>query len=205
METIENQIESHEGKWGAMLAISLGVFMGSLDMSIINISLPTLLEQLDTKFATIQWVVIGYNLVITSTMLGAARMGDLYGKKKLYGWGLFIFTVASLLCGFSPSVGWLIAFRILQGFGAVMMYALGSAIIVEAFPPQERGRALGIVGSIASVGISLGPAIGGVISVALSLGSPRVGVTDFPPLWSPDFPPANGACSPAILRPPPTN
>lgn len=163
METLEKTITSYGGKWGAMLAISLGVFMGALDMSIINISLPTLLEQLGTKFATIQWVVIGYNLVITSTMLGAARMGDLYGKKKLYGWGLFIFTVASLLCGFSPNVGWLIAFRILQGFGAVMMYALGSAIIVEAFPPQERGRALGIVGSIASVGISLGPAIGGVI------------------------------------------
>ena len=72
METQEKPIISYEGKWGAMLAISLGVFMGSLDMSIINISLPTLLEQLDTKFATIQWVVIGYNLVITSTMLGAA-------------------------------------------------------------------------------------------------------------------------------------
>jgi len=163
METQKTTIPSYEGKWGAMLAIGLGIFMGSLDMSIINISLPTLLEQLDTKFATIQWVVIGYNLVITSTMLGAARMGDMYGKKKLYGWGLFIFTVTSLLCGFAPDVGWLIAFRILQGFGAVLMYALGSAIIVEAFPPQERGRALGIVGSIASVGISLGPAIGGVI------------------------------------------
>ena len=163
MEIQDYPARSHDGKWGAMLAIGLGVFMGALDMSIINISLPTLLEELNTGFATIQWVFIGYNLVLTSSMLGAARMGDMYGKNNLYNWGLFLFTLSSLLCGFSPNVGWLIAFRILQGFGAVMMYALGNAIIVEIFPPQERGRALGIVGSIASVGISLGPAIGGLI------------------------------------------
>lgn len=163
MEIRYNQTTSYEGKWGAMLAIGLGVLMGALDMSIINISLPTLMEQLDTKFATIQWVVIGYILVITSTILGAARMGDMYEKKMLNIWGLLLFTLGSLLCGFSPNVGWLIAFRVLQGLGAVMMQALGTAIIVEAFPPQERGRALGIMGSIISVGISLGPAIGGVI------------------------------------------
>jgi len=163
MEIRYNQTTSYEGKWGAMLAIGLGVFMGALDMSIINISLPTLMEELDTKFATIQWVVIGYILVITSTMLGAARMGDMYEKKMLNIWGLLLFTLGSLLCGFSPNVGWLIAFRVLQGLGAVIMQALGIAIIVEAFPPQERGRALGIMGSIISVGISLGPAIGGLI------------------------------------------
>jgi EmrB/QacA subfamily drug resistance transporter len=163
MEIQENPIRFYDGKWGATLAIGLGVFMGALDMSIINISLPTLLEELNTRFATIQWVFIGYNLVLTSAMLGAARMGDMYGKNRLYNWGLFFFTLSSLLCGFSPDVGWLIAFRILQGFGAVMMYALGNAIIVEIFPPQERGRALGIVGSVASIGISLGPAVGGLI------------------------------------------
>jgi EmrB/QacA subfamily drug resistance transporter len=163
MEIQKNPIRFHDGKWGATLAIGLGVFMGALDMSIINISLPTLLEELNTRFATIQWVFIGYNLVLTSAMLGAARMGDMYGKNRLYNWGLFFFTLSSLLCGFSPDVGWLIAFRILQGFGAVMMYALGNAIIVEIFPPQERGRALGIVGSVASIGISLGPAVGGLI------------------------------------------
>ena len=163
MEIQDNPVRSYDGKWGATLAIGLGVFMGALDMSIINISLPTLLEELNTKFATIQWVFIGYNLVLTAAMLGAARIGDMYGKNRLYNWGLFFFTLSSLLCGFSPDVGWLIAFRILQGFGAVMMYALGNAIIVEIFPPQERGRALGIIGSVASVGISLGPAIGGLI------------------------------------------
>lgn len=163
MEIQRNQTTPYAEKWGAMLAIGLGVFMGTLDMSIVNISLPTLVDQLQTKFATVQWVVLGYTLVITSTMLVAARLADIYDKKKFYNGGLVVFTSGSLLCGLSPNIGWLITFRVIQGCGAMITQVLGTAIIVEAFPPFERGRALGMVGSIASVGISLGPAIGGFI------------------------------------------
>jgi len=152
-----------KNKWWSMLVIGMGVFMGTLDTSSVNVSLPTLVEQLNTDFATIQWVILGYVLVITSMMLGAARLGDIYVKKRLYNSGLVIFTLGSTLCGFSPSVGWLITFRILQGLGAVVLQALGSAIIVEVFPSTERGRALGIIGGIVSVGIASGPAIGGMI------------------------------------------
>jgi EmrB/QacA subfamily drug resistance transporter len=150
-------------KWWAMLGIGLGVFMSTLDSGIVNISLPTLVEQLDTTFSTIQWVVLSYLLVITSLMLGMARLGDMLGKKRVYTTGLVLFTLGSLLCGTSPGVAWLIGFRALQGTGAVMMTALGSAIITEVFPPPERGRALGIIGGVVSVGIALGPSIGGVL------------------------------------------
>jgi len=150
-------------KWIAMLAVGLGVFMGTLDASIINVSLPTLVQSLETDFATIQWVILGYILVVTSMMLGAARLGDMLDKKKLYAVGLALFTLGSLLCGFAPDVGWLIGFRILQGCGAVITQALGAAIIVEVFPESERGKALGIIGGIVSVGLSLGPAAGGII------------------------------------------
>jgi EmrB/QacA subfamily drug resistance transporter len=150
-------------KWWAMLGIGMGVFMSTLDSSIVNISLPTLEEQLHTDFATIQWVILSYLLVITSMMLGIARLGDMLGKKKLYVTGLALFTLGSLLCGLSPRVEWLIGFRALQGTGAVMMTALGSAIITEVFPPSERGRALGIMGGIVSVGIAFGPTIGGLL------------------------------------------
>jgi EmrB/QacA subfamily drug resistance transporter len=163
MEIQNNPPTSYAEKWGALLAIGLGIFMGTLEMSIVNISLPTLVEELHTKFVTVQWVVLSYALVITSTMLGAARLGDMYEKKKVYNAGLVVFTIGSLLCGLSPNIGWLIAFRVIQGCGAVITQALGAAIIVEAFPPYERGRALGLVGSIASTGISLGPAVGGLI------------------------------------------
>ena len=163
METQTNQTTSNAEKWGVMLAIGLGIFMGTLEMSIVNISLPTLVEQLHTKFVTVQWVVLSYALVITSTMLGAARLGDMYEKKRLYNLGMIVFTIGSLLCGLSPDIGWLIAFRAIQGCGAVITQALGAAIIVETFPSYERGRTLGVLGSVASIGISLGPAIGGLI------------------------------------------
>ncbi len=154
---------SYEGKWGAMLTIGIGMFMGALDMSIINISLPTLMLQLKTEFVIVQWVIISYNLVMTSVMLGVARLGDMYDKKTLNIWGLILFTIGSLLCGFSPNVGWMIAFRIFQGLGAVILQALGMAIIVESVPPEERGSSIGILGGTSSIAFALGPAIGGII------------------------------------------
>ena len=153
----------YPAKWMSLLAVGAGVFVGTLDMSIVNVSLPTLVQDLDTTFSTIQWVILGYVLVVTSMMLGAARLGDIFVKKRLYAVGLTLFTLGSLLCGFSPTVEWLIAFRVLQGCGAVINQALGMAIIVEVFPASERGRALGLMGSIVSVGLAMGPAIGGII------------------------------------------
>lgn len=150
-------------KWLAMLGIGSGVFMATLDASIVNISLPTLVEELNTSFATIEWVILSYVLVLTSLMLGAARLGDMYDKKKLYMTGLAIFTISSLLCGLAPGVEWLIGFRALQGLGAAMTQAIGSAIITEIFPAHERGRALGMIGTTVSTGIALGPPLGGTL------------------------------------------
>lgn len=137
--------------------------MFTLDTSIVNIALPTLIEVFQTTFTTIQWIVLSYLLVITALVLGAARLGDMIGKKRLYLGGLIVFTISSLLCGLSPGVGWLIGFRALQGMGAVMISALGAALVTEAFPGSERGRALGIIGAVVSLGIALGPTVGGVL------------------------------------------
>lgn len=163
MEKALNRNTSYEGKWGAMLAIGIGMFMGALDMSIINLALPTLMLQLKTEFFVVQWVIISYNLIITSVMLGVARLGDMYDKKTINILGLFLFTLGSFLCGLSPNVGWLITFRILQGLGAVIIQALGMALIVETVPLEERGRSIGILGGSSSIAFALGPAIGGVI------------------------------------------
>ncbi len=163
MHAISNTSLSSSRKWLAMLGIGLGVFMSTLDSSIVNISLPTLVQKLNTTFATIQWVILSYLLIITSLMLGVARLGDLLGKRKLYITGLGLFTVGSLLCGLAPNVMYLIGFRALQGLGAVAMTSLGTAIITEVFPGTERGRALGIMGGIVSVGIALGPTLGGLL------------------------------------------
>ena len=120
---------SPTNKWLAMMGIGMGVFMATLDASIVNISLPTLVKAFNTNLATIEGVILSYVLVLTSLMLGVARLGDMFDKKKLYLAGLGLFTVSSLLCGLAPDVNWLIGFRALQGMGAAMTQALGAAII----------------------------------------------------------------------------
>jgi EmrB/QacA subfamily drug resistance transporter len=157
------QIQGRSQKWLALGGLGMGVFMATLDASIVNISLPTLVQEFKTDFATIQWVVLSYSLVLTSLMLMVARLGDMIDKKRIWMGGLVLFTLSSLLCALSPSVGWLIAFRAMQGLGATMMQALGMAMITEIFPSSERGRALGVMGSIVSIGIAIGPPLGGIL------------------------------------------
>src|SRR5919199_55684 len=154
---------SKSGKWWAMLGIGIGVFMFSLDIFMVNIALPTLTRDLHASFATIQWVRLIYPLMLSVLVLGAARLGDMWSKKWLYLSGLILFTISSLLCGVAPTVSFLIAFRALQGLGAVFMSALASAIITQSFPSQERGKALGTISSIALLGVSIGPTVGGLL------------------------------------------
>ena len=150
-------------KWYVMAAVSMGIFLATIDGSIVNIALPTLVDDLHTDFTTIQWVVLGYLLTITTLMLSIGRWADMIGKKRIYAWGFVVFTLGSLACGVSTNVYMLISFRVLQAVGAAMMMALGMAIVTENFPPSERGKALGITGTIVSIGIIAGPTIGGLI------------------------------------------
>jgi EmrB/QacA subfamily drug resistance transporter len=150
-------------KWLVMAAVGMGVFLGTIDVSIINVSLPTMMEALNTDFPTIQWVILSYSLTVTSLLLSVGRLADIRGKKQIYLLGFVIFTLGSMLCGISPTAGWLVSFRVLQALGAAMVTALGAAIVTDAFPPTERGKALGVIGTIVSGGIAAGPALGGLL------------------------------------------
>ncbi|MEW5956667.1 MAG: DHA2 family efflux MFS transporter permease subunit [Chloroflexota bacterium] len=155
-------------KWYVMSAVAMSIFLGTIDGSIVNVALPTLIKELNTNFATVQWVVLAYLLTISTLLLSMGRLGDMIGKKPIYISGFIGFTIGSALCGLAPNVYWLIAFRVLQAVGASMTVALGTALITEAFPRSERGKALGISGTIVSVGIVVGPTLGGLIIDALS-------------------------------------
>lgn len=150
-------------RWLGLAGVCTGVFMFTLDASIVNVAMPTLVQAFGTTFSTVQWVVLAYLVIATALVMPAARMGDVYGKKRAYLFGLAVFTFGSLLCGLSPSVGWLIACRALQGLGAVFVSALGAAILGEMFPPHERGRAMGMIGSAVLLGVAIGPSVGGLI------------------------------------------
>lgn len=147
----------------ALLGIGLSVFMGTMDISIVNIALSTLMHDLNASLATIEWVVVSYALVITSLMLGVGRLGDMFGKKRVYLLGILVFGAGSALCGLAASAYALILFRAVQAFGAVMMQALGMGIITEIFPAEQRGRVMGIMGTAVSLGLAVGPPMGGLL------------------------------------------
>src|SRR5262245_52618639 len=109
----------HPERWLGLAGIGAGVFMFTLDASIVNVALPTLAREFRSPLSTVQWVVLAYLLVITTLVMGAARLGDIHGRKRAYLAGLGLFTASSALCGLAPGVHWLIGFRALQGLGAV--------------------------------------------------------------------------------------
>ncbi len=150
-------------KWYVMFAVAMSILLATIDISIVNVALPTMEEELHTTFAVIQWVVLAYSLTLATLTLGVGRLGDIVGKKPIFTAGFGAFTVASVMCALSPSVGFLIGFRAVQAIGATMVLALGIGIVTEAFPHYERGRALGFIGTVVSVGIVVGPTLGGFL------------------------------------------
>ena len=165
---MNEEIVDYSRKWYVMAAVSMSIFLATLDGSIVNIALPTLVRDLNTNFATVQWVVLAYLLTQATLLLGVGRLGDMVGKKPIFNSGFIVFTVGSVLCGLAPSVYWLIGFRVIQAVGAAMTLALGAGIMTEAFPAKERGKALGLIGTVVSVGVVLGPTLGGIIIEAAS-------------------------------------
>jgi EmrB/QacA subfamily drug resistance transporter len=149
-------------RW-VVLNISIGVYMSTLDASIVNISLPTIIQSLNTHLTAVAWVVMGYLIVITGCLLLMGRLSDLFGQRRIYLLGFLTFTVGSALCGFSPTIYFLIGSRMLQGLGASALMANGPAIMTTAFPERERGKALGITGSVVSAGFLTGPILGGFL------------------------------------------
>lgn len=155
-------------KWFVLGTVSVGILLATIDGSIVNVAFPTLVAELDTTFNVIQWVSLGYLLTIATLTLGIGRLGDVIGKKAIYTVGFSVFTIGSAVCGLAPDVSWLIGFRVVQALGAVMILALGSAILIEAFPKSERGKALGWVMAAVSIGIIIGPVLGAILISSFS-------------------------------------
>ncbi|HSJ72552.1 MAG TPA: DHA2 family efflux MFS transporter permease subunit [Acidimicrobiia bacterium] len=150
-------------KWFVLTAIAMAILLGTIDGSIVNVALPTLTEEFGTSFGVVQWVSLGYLLTQATLTLGFGRLGDMVGKKPIFTAGFAVFTAFSVAAGLAPTVELLILARVFQAVGAAMIFALGFAITTEAFPPTERGKALGINGAMVSIGIIAGPVLGGLL------------------------------------------
>ncbi|MGA3086693.1 MAG: MFS transporter [Thermodesulfobacteriota bacterium] len=150
-------------KWKAMATVGLGTMMGTMDSSITNISFPILTKTFDVSITTIVWVSLAFIFASTSPLLIFGRVGDLFGRKRIYSGGILIFTLGLIFCSLSQSVTQLIIFRIIQAIGSAMAIACGAAIVTEAFPPNERGMGLGLLAVSVSAGLISGPVLGGFL------------------------------------------
>ncbi|MBX5451397.1 MFS transporter [Thermogemmatispora sp.] len=154
--------------WLALLAMMFGLFMALLDLSIVTIALPAIVQQLHSDLTTAGWVLDAYNLVFAVLLVTAGRLADLFGRKWIFMAGMVIFMVGSLLCGLAPSIGWLIGFRAFQAMGAAVLNPISLAILMAIFPREQRGAAVGLWGAAAGLASALGPVLGGLIVRFLS-------------------------------------
>jgi Arabinose efflux permease len=152
-----------ELKWQVFTIVALGILISTLDGSILNIANPSIARELNLQIEDVQWVVTTYLLVITSSLIFFGRLGDKRGSNKVYTWGFLLFTIGSLGCSLSRTLMMLIATRMFQGIGASMMMATGIGIVANIFPAGERGKALGLTGTMVALGNMLGPSLGGLL------------------------------------------
>jgi EmrB/QacA subfamily drug resistance transporter len=150
-------------RWGVLAILCVGVFMLLLDGTIVNVAIPSILKALTASYSEVQWVMDAYLLVFAVSLITTGRLGDLFGRKRVFTVGLVVFTLASLACGLTPGIGWLIGFRAIQGLGGALMMPNTLSIIANVFPPQERGKAMGFWGGVSGISLALGPSLGGLL------------------------------------------
>jgi len=150
-------------KWIVLSVTTIGALMASIDSTIVILALPQMMEKLHADLVHMIWVIMAYILVSTVLLLTFGRIADMFGRVRLYNLGFVIFTVGSALCGLSRTATYLVLSRLVQGAGAALMMVNSPAIITEVFPPNERGRALGINGITFAIGGIAGPLLGGLI------------------------------------------
>ncbi|HEY6672095.1 MAG TPA: MFS transporter [Solirubrobacterales bacterium] len=165
----EQQPISDRNRWIALYVLCIGMLMIVLDITVVNVALPSIKDDLGFSQSSLAWVVNAYLITFGGLLLLAGRLGDLVGRRTIFLWGLAVFVAASLLCGASQSEGMLIAARLLQGIGGAMTSAVILGMIVTMFPePREQAKAVGIYAFVASAGGAVGLLIGGILTQTIS-------------------------------------
>src|SRR6266516_4663109 len=153
--------------WVLALA-SVASLMISLDSQVVSTALPTIRRSLGTSIEQLEWTVNAYSLSFAILLMTGAALGDRFGRRRIFVAGLGLFVVASAACALAPNVGWLIAARAVQGGGAALVMPLALTQLSAAFPPERRGRALGIFGSVTGLALLAGPVVGGAVAQGLA-------------------------------------
>ncbi len=157
-----------ERKWWTLIAVSVATFMLLLDITVVNVSLPSIRADLGASFTDLQWVVDAYALTLAALVLTAGSLADRLGRRRVFAAGLGVFSIASLLCALAPDPTFLNAARAFQGIGGAAMFAVSLALIAQEFPAgRERGTAMGIYGASIGAAVAVGPLVGGALTDSL--------------------------------------
>lgn len=154
-------------KW-ILILTSLGFFMSMMDSMIVTTASTAIRLDFRITVGTLQWALNAYNVTIAAVLLVGVALGERYGRRRVYSYGLVIFTLGSILCALATNITWLIIARVVEGVGASVMTPLSMAILSHALPVSERGRALGIWSGIGGLALIVGPSLGGLIVARLS-------------------------------------
>src|SRR3954454_24095147 len=155
------RLDERTRPWWTLVGSCLGLFVLMLDSTVVALALPSIHHDLDASRATLQWILNGYLLAMAALVVTAGRLGDIYGRRRVFSLGLATFAIGSVLAGAAPSALGVVAGRFVQGAGAAAMLPLSLALVTAAFPPAARARAVGIWAGISSIALAVGTLAGG--------------------------------------------
>src|SRR6478752_3413436 len=155
-------------KWWTLIAVSTGVFMLLLDLTIVNVALPDIQRAFHASLSDLQWTIDAYALTLAAFLLTAGSLADLLGRRRLFAVGLALFTAGSLACGLANGASALILSRAGQGVGGAIMFATSLALIAQVLHGRDRAIAFALLGGITGIAVAIGPVLGGVLTSGLS-------------------------------------